>query len=56
MVMTKEQIKEFEIICKPVIKFINDNFHPHITVIISCDSAELLEGSCAIRTDEYIKD
>lgn len=55
--LTNEQKrKEFERVAKPVIKFINNYYHPHTKVIIDCDSAEVLEGALMSRTDEFIKD
>jgi len=40
----------------PVIKFLNDNYHPHVTLIITNDRAELLEGLMSVRNDDHIKD
>jgi len=54
--MTNEKQKEFEVLARPLIKFLNDNYHPHVTVIITPDSAELLEGVIAIQTKDYIRD
>lgn len=53
--MTKEQIEEFEESAKPLVKFLS-NFHPHITVIVDSIGAELLEGSCRVKIEEFIKD
>ena len=54
--MTKEQMKEFEALARPVIKYLNDNHHPHTTVIITPDSAEIMEGLAAFPIKDYIKD
>jgi len=51
-----EKQKEFEALAKPLIKFLNDNYCPHVSVIITPDSAELLSGEMAFYTDEFIKD
>ena len=56
MIFTNEQQKEFEAITRPVIKFLNDNCHPHVLVIITPTSAELVSGVCAYQTDDYLKD
>jgi protein involved in ribonucleotide reduction len=56
MIATKEQIEEFEKVTRPVIKWLNDNCHPHVGVVIDCGSAELHEGFCRITTEDYIKD
>ena len=47
--MTKEQ--EFRALTEPVIEFIKNNYHPHVTVIIDTNSAELLEGIVAYDTN-----
>jgi len=56
MKLSEEQKKEFETIVKPLIKFLNNNCHPHVSVIVDNCSAELLEGVCSYRTEEYWKD
>ena len=56
MIATKEQIAEFEKVTRPVIKWLNDNCHPHVMAIIDPSSAELHEGVCRIQTEDYIKD
>lgn len=53
MILSDEKRKEFEEISRPVIKFLNDNCHPHVTVIIDNSSAELSEGVCAFGTEDY---
>jgi len=47
---------EFELLAKPLIKFLNDNFHPHAKIIIDTNSAEILSGECIVYTTEFIKD
>lgn len=43
--MNKEElIQKFEELAQPLIDFINENYHPHATIIIDCNHAELLEG------------
>ncbi len=56
MILDKEKIKEFEAAAEPLIKFLGDNFNPHVTVIVDCGSAELSEGVCRIQNDKFIKD
>jgi len=56
MTVTEKQRNEFEAVCKPVIKWLNDNCHPHVTVVITTGFAELSEGVCAFPCDEFIKD
>ena len=55
MILTKEQVKEFESATKPLIKFLAENFHPHMLVVVDCESAQILESSACIKCDEFIK-
>lgn len=36
--------EQFELLTKQLIEWLNKNGHPHMTIIINCNSAELLEG------------
>lgn len=56
MIIKESERKEFEEAAKPMIKWLNDNCHPHVHVMIDCSSAELSEGVCTILNDEFIKD
>jgi len=56
MILSQEKIKEFEDVARPLIKWLNDNCHPHVTAIVDCGSAALLEGVCYIPITDYIKD
>lgn len=54
---TKEQTAEFEKVARPMIKFLNDNCHPHVSVIVTPTNAELLEGVCSTgEILDYVKD
>lgn len=48
--------KTFEEAVKPLMKWIAENNHPHVTVIATGNRAELMEGIKNIVTDEYILD
>lgn len=48
--------EEFEDLVRPVIKFLNERGHPHMTVVITQTDAELLEGIKKVSTKDYIKD
>ena len=56
MILTKEQIGEFEKIVRPVMEYLNnpDLFHPHVQIIINGTRAELTEGVAAFITEDYI--
>lgn len=56
MIITKEQMAQFEEVSKPLVKFLNDNCHPHVYVIVSPTSAELMDGISRVKIEEFIKD
>jgi hypothetical protein len=41
---------------KPLIKYLNNNYHPHCKIIVECDSVEVVEGVEVSVTREFIKD
>ena len=54
-----EELNEgkFEELARPMVKYLCENYHPHITVIITPTSAELFEGLKTIgRVEDYIRD
>lgn len=56
MILTEDQRAEFEAVTRPLIKFLNDNCHPHVSVVVDNARAELSEGVCMFRTEDYWKD
>ena len=44
---SKQKLSEFKQAAGPLMKLLNDNYHPHVTAIITTTSIELLEGLCA---------
>uniref|UniRef100_A0A6H2A5C1 Uncharacterized protein n=1 Tax=viral metagenome TaxID=1070528 RepID=A0A6H2A5C1_9ZZZZ len=57
MILTENQRKEFEEKVRPVLRFLNDNCHPHVQVIITPTMAELTEGVCSTgQILDYVKD
>ena len=42
--MSKEVIKEFFELCKPLNEWLQKNYHPHARIIIEFDNAEVVEG------------
>lgn len=55
--MNEEQRKSFEAAARPLIQWLNDNVHPHHTVIVTPTSAELLAGECSTgHILDYVKD
>jgi len=57
MILSEKQRKEFEEIARPMLRFLNDNCYPHVTVIITPTNAELTEGVCSTgHILDYVKD
>ena len=56
MILNEKQIKEFEIVSRPLMKFLSENFHPHVTVIVDYSRSEILEGSVSFVTEDYVLD
>lgn len=57
MTTTKEKLDEFKELARPLIKYLCENFHPHVTIVITPTGAELLEAQ--MNTGEildYVKD
>jgi 2'-5' RNA ligase len=53
--MNEEQRKQFEESCKPLMKYLAENFNPHVTVIVNSTECELVEGIQSFQTPEFIK-
>ena len=54
-----EELNEgkFEELARPLIKYLCENYHPHVTVIITTTTAELLVGLKTIGSiDDYLRD
>jgi hypothetical protein len=41
---------------KPLIEYLNNNYHPNCKIIVECNSVEVLEGLQQSITKEFIKD
>ena len=54
--LTKEKRKEFEEASRPLMSWLSENCHPHVTVILDSGRSELLESICNFPTEDYIKD
>lgn len=53
--MTDWQKEAFEEKAKALMCWLCDYGHPHMTIIITPTSAELVEGLQAIETNEFVK-
>ena len=56
MILTPEQREEMLNAAKPLIKWLNENCHPHCKVIVEPVNIELVEGIAAHGTEEFLKD
>jgi hypothetical protein len=53
-----EEMKNLKEACVPLLKLLNDeNHHPHMTVIVTSTSIELVERVCSIpKIFEFVND
>lgn len=51
-----QKVSSFEDVVKPAMKWLAENKHPHMSIIIESTRAELVEGVECVATDEFIKD
>ena len=56
MILNEKQRAELLESSKPLIKWLNDNCHPHCTAIVGPGDVELLESVGRQTTEEFIKD
>jgi len=51
-----ERSDEFKNACKPLMKYLSENHHPHVKVIVDCNTAEMVEGMKSFESNEFILD
>ena len=56
MNMDDQKRQEFEAVTRPLIEWLNANFHPHVAVVIGPTSAVLYAGEVAYTTHDYLRD
>jgi len=56
MTIKKEQQTKMLETAKPIIRWLNENCHPHCEIRVSQNSVELVEGVAMELTDEFLKD
>ena len=56
MILTEEEMAEFEELSRPLIEWLNETCHPHVIVQIEPGRTSLSEGVVSIPVDDYIKD
>lgn len=52
----EDRNQELEAAAKPLIKYLSENYHPHVKCIVDATSAEILEGLVAVNTREFLRD
>ena len=56
MKLTKEQTDQMIEAAKPLVKFLCENCHPHVHIVIDSASVELFEGQVRVSIEEFIQD
>jgi hypothetical protein len=56
MTITTEQREQMLEAAKPLIKWMNENCHPHCSAYVDQNTIELMEGIASHHTDEYLRD
>ena len=57
MKTTQEKLNELKTLAEPLIKYLNENHHPHVSVIVTPTSVELLESKmCFPNIMDFVKD
>ncbi len=54
--LDEQQKASLLVAAKPLIKWMNENVHPHCSVIVDHTTVELLEGQLMHSTHEFLKD
>lgn len=54
--LTPEQQQSFHAAAQPLMKWLNENCHPHCEAVVGPRSAELVEGQLRIVDEQFIKD
>lgn len=54
--ITEEQRTELHEAAKPLLKFINENCHPHVKVILTPITVEILSGDAFIEDPSFTRD
>lgn len=56
MTVTPQQQEELQALVEPIVKWLNDNCHPHVSVQITPVAFDLSEGICFSPIIKYLKD
>ena len=55
MEMTEAKRQQFMTAAKPLMEWLRQNCHPHMTVIVDAEIAELVEGQATAHRTEWTK-
>lgn len=53
---SEQRLSELKEVASPLIKYLCENHHPHVTAIVTGTGIELMEGIMSIPITEYIID
>lgn len=53
---SKKKTEELKKLANPLIKYLNDNYHPHSYILITPTSVEVIESILMSYTEEFIND
>jgi hypothetical protein len=56
MRLNEKQFAELRAVAAPLVKWLNDNCHPHVVAIVDPMRVQLLEGIASQPIEEFIKD
>jgi hypothetical protein len=54
--IVEDDAKRLEELARPLIQWLNETYHPHVTVIVTPVGVELVEGICSVPVTDYIRD
>lgn len=52
----EDNAKRLEELARPLIQWLNETYHPHVTVIVTPVGVELVEGVFSVPVTDYIRD
>jgi len=55
MILTDEQIQKFKEAARPLVNFLCEHAHPHVTVMVDQAGAEILEGLASVNIEDFLK-
>lgn len=53
---SKNKLEELKLASESLMKYLAENYHPHVTAIVTGNRCEIMEGIRSHHNDEFIKD